>query len=163
MNRARLPYDSSPHRRNSLGRPVNLALAVSIAMSAVACGHRDSLPPEDPREPIPPVTTEASMSTPDFRAFVVGDMAGPSTSTRDPFLARQDRVRTNQSSVAKPRRPAPPNLVLRGIVESNGQWIALLAQGSVSVGDRVGPWTVATIDKHSVLLRQGSAEKRLRM
>jgi len=94
---------------------------------------------------------------PDFHDYVVGDLATPPR-TRDPF-----DTRAYQRDAPSAATPAPTDdpLDLRGIVQSEGRWVALLGHQSVAQGDRIAGWRVLHIDARTVVLGKGMKTKRL--
>lgn len=132
---------------------------VLLTAGLVGCGGADDTLDEDWLEQALEGGSEADLAPlPDFHDYVVGDLQTPPR-TRDPFDTRAYQ-RSGRPSAPTATPTADP-LDLRGIVQSDGRWVALLGSRSVAKGDRVDGWRVLHIDARTVVLANGMRTKRL--
>lgn len=127
----------------------------------IACdGEARDTPPTPPPGRV--VYEAGPNDLPDFRRYVVGDVPEPSTDSRDPFHDGSQAPKP-QARTAPVRRAPQVHFQLHGIVERQGERVALLGRGSVRVGESVAGWTVREIGPREVLLVRGDRERRLNL
>jgi hypothetical protein len=130
-------------------------LLATLLLGLAGCSAEEPSPAPPSR---PPVVQAEAAPLPDFRSFVVGDLQEPEPAGRDPFSEAKSPPPAVANSA--PRHRAKPRLELRGIVERDGQSVALFDRGSVRVGERIAGWTVERIDERTVLMRRGDRRQR---
>lgn len=136
-----------------------LAALLGASMLLVSCGGSSS-DPEPPPSSQGVVYEAGPNDLPEFRRYVVGEMPEPPAGSRDPFRD-ESRDRVAPTSKAPARRVPHVHFQLHGIVERQGERVALLGRGSVRVGESVAGWTVREIGPREVLLVRGDRERRL--
>lgn len=135
----------------------NAARLVAVLLGAlVACAPEEPARTK-PADPPPLIQAEAA-PLPDFHRFVVGDLEEPPNPDRDPFAETRTQVRSPvRGRVA--HRPTAARLELRGIVERDGERVALFQRGSVRVGETIAGWKVEEIGDRTVILRRGDQRR----
>ena len=142
-------------------RRADLVLVLAGAIVVAGCGGEDRAVRREATGAASTATPPPAETVPetDFERYMLGDLPGPGTLVRDPFGENRPPEVVVPEAAPRPRRiPAPS---LRGIIRSNGRFVALFDRGTAGEGETVRGWTVHAIDERSVTLqRRGRTVRR---